>query len=272
MVSSLRKPFRYSLTFFAWWASFVSAAELPRPVVISALPGPYTVDDWKRDWPGCEFQDGVAEGHVSVRKEGEIPWLRVSFTPGQIGPEKGGAGWRFPINQHESMEFRYQMRFSDPFEFVKGGKLPGLSGGPENVSGGHPATGENGFSARLMWRRDGRGEAYVYHVDQPEEYGESFPFPEDFRFPVGRTFQVRLALSMNDPAKRDGTLAVWITLPGQSPRQVVDRRDLRWRTTDGFGVDSLYLQAFHGGGDKTWAPKRECWAEFSGLAWSGKKG
>lgn len=268
----MRLPFSPSLCslilVFLWSGNLLQGEESSRRVVITAPTGPYNVDQWKQDWPGCGFQDGVAEGNIEVRREGAIPWLRVNFTPGQIGPEKGGAGWRFPLGQHDSAELWYQLRFSDPFEFVKGGKLPGLCGGPDNVSGGRPATGTNGFSARLMWRRDGRGEAYVYHVDQPEKYGESFPFPEDFRFPVGQTIAVRLAVSMNDPAGSDGTLAVWITLPGQSPRQVVDHRNLRWRTTEAFGVDSLYFETFHGGSDNSWAPKNTCWAEFADFQWT----
>ena len=128
-------------------------------------------------------------------KPGE--WLRVNYAVGGIGPEQGGTGWRWPIGKHEAAELSYTLRFSEDFDFVKGGKLPGLCGGPENVSGGRPADGANGFSARLMWRKEGRGEAYIYHKNQPEKYGHSFPFPEDFRFPTGKPFQVRLAVTMN---------------------------------------------------------------------------
>lgn len=42
----------------------------------------------------------------------------------------------------------------------KGGKLPGLRGGPENhgCSGGNATDGTTCFSTRLMWRSDGSGE------------------------------------------------------------------------------------------------------------------
>jgi hypothetical protein len=234
-----------------------SAADLPLSVTISGELGPYTKERWKADWPGCEFEGGIKEGRVMVT-EGQR--LRVNFALGQIGPEAGGAGWRMPFGKHETAEMSYTLRFSKDFDFVKGGKLPGLCGGPENVSGGRPANGQNGFSARLMWRRDGRGEAYVYHKNQKGDYGDSFAFPSDFRFPTDTPVKVRLAVSMNTPGKRNGALRVWI-----DEKLLVERSDMEWRSVNSFGVDGLYFETFHGGGDKSWAPTKPCWAEFGEL-------
>lgn len=247
--------------------SVPAAAQVPVVrVALSGEPGAYGLNLWRQDWPGCPFEGGIREGHVQRIDDATGKWLRVNYAPGGIGPEKGGAGWRLPFGRREAAELRYTLRFSEGFEFVKGGKLPGLCGGPENVSGGRPADGHNGFSARLMWRRDGRGEAYVYHMDQPERYGHSFPFPDEFRFPTGQAVRVRLAVSMNDPGQGNGVLRVWMTLPESAERLVVERKDLRWRAVDTLGVDSLYFETFHGGNDASWAPKKPCWAEFSDIA------
>jgi hypothetical protein len=234
-----------------------SAADLPWSVTIAGELGPYTKERWKADWPGCEFEGGIKEGRVMVT-EGQR--LRVNFALGKIGPEAGGAGWRMPFGKHETAEMSYTLRFSKDFDFVKGGKLPGLCGGPENVSGGRPANGQNGFSARLMWRRDGHGEAYVYHKNQKGDYGDSFAFPSDFRFPTDTPVKVRLAVRMNTPAKRDGALRVWI-----DEKVLVEQSDMEWRSVDSFGVDGLYFETFHGGGDKSWAPTKPCWVEFAEL-------
>lgn len=233
--------------------------------------GTYTREQWKKDWPGCEFEDGVSEGHVELVKRDGKNWLRVNYQAGEIGPQNGGAGWRFPIGTHREVELKYTFLLAKDFDFVKGGKLPGLCGGPENVSGGRPANGTNGFSARLMWRKDGRGEAYVYHKNQPEAYGESFPFPGDFRFPTDTPVRVRMRLAMNTPGKRDGSLRVWIKtgdLQTAKERVVVERDDLEWRAVDSFAVDSIYFETFHGGSDKSWAPSRACHAEFGEMSWS----
>ncbi len=243
------------------------AAELPVSLILSGEPGTYTKKQWKKDWPGCQFEGGIAPGRVELVKDtaAKEPALRVNYAIGEIGPEKGGAGWRWPVGRHEGAELRYTVRFGPNFEFVKGGKMPGLCGGPDNVSGGRRADGTNGFSARLMWRRDGRGEAYIYHKNQPDDYGHSFPFPEEFRFPTDQPVQVRLAVTMNLPEHRDGTLRVWITLPGQPEKLMVEQTTMEWRNAATFGVDGLYFETFHGGGDKSWAPNKPCWAEFAGI-------
>ena len=150
---------------------------------------------------------------------------------------------------------------------VKGGKLPGLCGGPRSVTGGRPANGKNGFSARLMWRADGRGEAYVYHMNQPKKYGQSFPFPATFRFPVAEPVNVRLRVSMNTPGRRDGKLDVWVkTRKYKMYQRVVSETKMEWRSVEDFGIDSLLFETFHGGGDKTWAPRKSSYALFNGIS------
>jgi hypothetical protein len=60
------------------------------------------------------------------------------------------------------LHLRYYVRFHAAFDFVKGGKLPGLFGGTDHFSGGAIPDGTNGFSVRYMWRTNGDGEAYAY--------------------------------------------------------------------------------------------------------------
>ncbi len=183
---------RVSLSVF--FLSIVAACsalsdEFPLEVALTGQAGSYDVKRWKQDWAGCKFEDGIAEGHASLIQDMGRNWLRITCAPNQIGPEKGGIGWRWPFEGNKQIELSYIVRFDKEFEFVKGGKLPGLCGGPESVTGGRPANGKNGFSARIMWRRDGRGEAYLYHMDQPDKYGESLPFPDNFRFPSVSRFR-----------------------------------------------------------------------------------
>ncbi|KAG0279682.1 hypothetical protein BGZ96_001856 [Linnemannia gamsii] len=63
------------------------------------------------------------------------------------------------------IRLEYQMMFQPGFNWVKGGKLPGILMGSElgcnaGCSGGGSA--ENCFSTRMMWRADGMGELYLY--------------------------------------------------------------------------------------------------------------
>lgn len=231
--------------------------------------GPYSVGQWKKDWPGCGWQDGVEEGNASLIDREGTRYLRVDYQPGKIGPGENGCGWRFPVGTRETAELRYTVRFGADFEWVKGGKLPGLCGGPENVSGGRPADGTNGFSVRLMWRADGKGEAYLYHKNQPDRYGDRVAFPDDFRFPTETAIRVRMRVTMNEPGRKNGKIQVWIRTGDDETapeREVVHRTDLEWRSVPAFGVDSLYFETFYGGSDKSWAPQQASWAEFGEIS------
>ena len=219
--------------------------------------GSYTVERWKKDWPGCEYEDGLAEGRGSLVMREGTPWLRVLYPKGSHGADAGGVGWRFSFGEHEAAELRYQVRFDENFDFVKGGKLPGLCGGPQTITGGDAVNGMDGFSARVMWRKDGRGQAYVYHMHQPSKYGDEFDFPDDFRFVRGKATTIRLRVEMNAAGKKNGQLRIWA-----DERLVVEKADLQWRRGTTYGVDSVLFNTFHGGGDASWAPARDVWAEF----------
>ena len=58
-----------------------------------------------------------------------------------------------------AVRLEYEVYFPTGFEWVKGGKLPGFLGGPIGCSGGDDPYGC--WSVRLMWRREGAGEAYM---------------------------------------------------------------------------------------------------------------
>ena len=243
-------------------------AEDWKTVSLDGPLGTYSMQLWQRDWPGCEWADGIKAGRISVVKDGDVKALRVQYAAGQIGTDKGGCAWRWPFasKDNPSAELQYYVTFEPGFEFVKGGKLPGLCGGPENISGGKPVTGREGWSARLMWRADGRGQAYVYHMNQPGKWGDEFNFPPDFRFPIGQRVGVRIRVAMNTVGSPDGTLQVWITLPGKDAALLVDHHDMAWRSVPSIGVDSLMFETFHGGSDTSWAPKKDCAARFSQIA------
>lgn len=224
----------------------------------------YDVAAWKRDWPGCEFEDGVSEGRVSIIRQDGAQWWRVAFAAGQIGPDNGGAGWRWPWPEKSQLraELRFSVLFEPGFEWVKGGKLPGLCGGPKTITGGDRCTGLEGWSARLMWRADGRGQAYVYHPNMKSKYGDEFDFPADFRFPTGEPVAVRLEVGINTIGNRDGSLRVWVALRRQPERLVVEQPAMEWRKAAGIGVDSILFHSFHGGNGADWAPAYSCAARF----------
>ncbi|MEK8174656.1 polysaccharide lyase [Streptomyces sp. M19] len=98
----------------------------------------------------------------------------------------------------DALHLRYYLRFANDFDFVKGGKLPGLYGG--RVTGGrHIPNGENGLSTRYMWRSGGRGEVYAY-LPTSIAHGTSLG-RGDWQWPVGRWTCVEQAVTLNTPAR-----------------------------------------------------------------------
>lgn len=107
--------------------------------------------------------------------------IQAFFPKGSINPGKrpdgapqGGADFYaapLDISRSNNVSMSYSVFFPKNFDFVLGGKLPGLYGGRPGCSGGDPA--EDCFSTRLMWRKGGAGELYlvsrwsmVYPVDR----------------------------------------------------------------------------------------------------------
>jgi len=112
--------------------------------------GLYDVATFIKDW-GSAPRRGVAEKRCRIVKKKGEKVLEITIPEGT--ESKGGSFWRlnFPRNLIDAT-FEYDIMFGDNFDFVRGGKLPGLGGGLSHGSGGTPEEYQDGFSARLMWR------------------------------------------------------------------------------------------------------------------------
>lgn len=101
------------------------------------------------------------------------PVLKVKYPAGGFGSESSGMQlyslWNTTDNSRfQSMLVTYEVAFDSNFDFLKGGKLPGLRGGPDpdGCSGGNAADGKNCFSTRLMWRKAAAGEG-MFSIHTP---------------------------------------------------------------------------------------------------------
>lgn len=163
----------------------------------------------------------------------------------------------------EEAYLKYYVRFPAGFDFVKGGKMPGLFGGTV-TSGQHIPDGANGFSTRYMWRAKGAGEVYAY-LPTSKEHGTSLG-RGDWTFPTGRWIRVEQRVKLNTVGKSDGQIQVWM-----DGVQVASHTGLKFRTTSKLKIEGIFFSTFFGGSDSSWASPRDQTAEFASFVLSHKR-
>jgi hypothetical protein len=233
-----------------------SARTIFRQDFNTAPLGGYGPDALSAGWMGATPNNGVSQGRTSVIEgagahEGRS--LRVLYPKRGVGSSAGGALWRMSVGRFDDLYCSYYVRFEPDFDFVKGGKLPGLAGGAANTGGRKPS-GTDGWSARMMWHARGEVVQYVYHVDQPTIYGEDFRWDHGGQrfFRPGTWHRVEHRIAINAPGERNGIVQGWF-----DGVLALDRRDVRFRDVDAFAIDVFAFSTFFGGDDPTWAPPKD---------------
>lgn len=211
--------------------------------------------DTTRHWGTEENVERLAANDTGINEAG----LRVHYPAGSSSPSDeplGGAGfYSDPSSLQEADRacLSYKVRFPADFDFVKGGKLPGLYGG-EAPSGGESVDGENGFSMRLMWREEGDGELYPYVVDfEGASVGRGF-----WRYPTGSWVTIEQEIMLNDPKRENGVARIWID--GQP---VLEQKNIIFRTTPDITIDGLMFSTFFGGTGEGWRTPRDQYVDFA---------
>jgi hypothetical protein len=208
-------------------------------------------------WNGAEAD--LFEGRAAIVDGAEALGaghsLRINYPRGGVGIPGGGAVWLLPLGgSYREVYASYRFRFGPGFDFVLGGKLPGLAGGAGNTGGNRP-NGRDGWSGRMMWEATGRLVQYVYHPDQEGPFGDSMPWRQEgrvVRAVPDRWYQVVHRVVMNTPGQKDGVFQAWL-----DGRLVLDRRDLRFRDVDSFGIDTFQFSTFFGGNEPKHASTRD---------------
>jgi hypothetical protein len=160
-----------------------------------------------------------------------------------------------PYGPVDAATLSYCLRFPAGFDFVKGGKLPGLFGGSV-TSGGRIPNGIDGWSTRYMWRRGGAGEVYAY-LPSSVEHGTSLG-RGTWSVATGRWECLAQTVVLNTPGRRDGSVTVRV-----DGKQVFAATGLVFRTTRALRIDGVFFSTFFGGGDRSWASPRDQHADFA---------
>ncbi|KAK7022158.1 polysaccharide lyase family 14 protein [Favolaschia claudopus] len=176
----------------------------------------------------------------------------------------------------------YRMMLQSDWEWVKGGKFPGIFGGEGDFSysctGGRQNDRCKCFNVRPMWRSKGVGELYTYLPLTPgnrerlisvppsskenSDYGSSVG-RDAFRFTAGKWLSLAFRVKLNSVGCGDGELELWID--GVS---VIKVDGLMLRDSEHSRIKGAHFQTFFGGHQDDWAsPKdqRAWFADFSGV-------
>ncbi|TNY18022.1 hypothetical protein DMC30DRAFT_381187 [Rhodotorula diobovata] len=162
----------------------------------------------------------------------------------------------------------YEVAFDPAFDFVKGGKLPGLYGStPTAAKGGKKGHGlcaggkhlATCLSARLMWRPDGLGEVYAYvptyegfcdereGVECDRAFGTSLG-RGSWRFERGGWTTITQLVALNSaPNAANGLLALYV-----NHSLVYSHDHVLWRTDPTLTLSSVLFSTFFGGGDESY--------------------
>ncbi|KAI0633273.1 hypothetical protein C8Q77DRAFT_1114063 [Trametes polyzona] len=204
------------------------------------------------------------------------PVLQVTYPAGQVGSENSGMQLYSLWNTSDGSTFQsmlvtYEVAFDADFDFVKGGKLPGVRGGPDpdGCSGGSAADGKNCFSTRLMWRKQAAGEVYAYiptpndicsnnHIKcNSDGFGTSID-RNSFSFVAGQWNRVTLLVRLNQPLNTaNGEVVLYY-----NNVKALDEQALQYRSNADITVGGLWFSTFFGGGDDSWAPPSTVHAYF----------
>lgn len=164
--------------------SFVEpTSDAPDDTLISAWASPkfftdlsaFNITHFASGRDNLEVVVGVTPGVEDIIHADDAPswrlWtnasamLQLFYPKDSINPAKwpkGGSEFYatpLDISKASNVTLEYKVFFPGDFDWVKGGKLPGLYGGHTRCSGGSPAL--DCFSTRMMWRAGGAGELYL---------------------------------------------------------------------------------------------------------------
>jgi hypothetical protein len=189
--------------------------------------------------------------------------LTIYYPAGSSAPSAGapfgGAQDCIPSSTgpQATLALTYKVRFPVGFQFVKGGKLPGIYGGIEPFSGG--SHNPNGWSMRLMWRTGGAGEIYSYTAHTTgygDEYGKgSFYWQAD-----GQWHTVTERVTVNTPGAANGSVTL-----AYDGRQAISQTGIDVTDTNTLAT-GLFFSTFYGGHDRTWAPTANESIDFSSFS------
>eukprot|EP01084_Bolivina_argentea_P150378 262614_1 len=235
--------------------------------------------------------------------------LKVTYPSNSYG-SSGGTGFKArPLGntfKSNTLCIEYYVAFDTNFDWVLGGKLPGLFGDDgkdseiEACSGGQEPNGTNCFTTRMMWRPMGEGEVYAYilepYVGSKDCTSSSTKYPNngeiecciycnsDYGESIGRGMfymnrMNKYDINYNNIYNGYNKITQQITMNNINPTQVNGKVDIwynneykisfdriEYRINDILEANGIQFETFFGGGSSSWATPIETYSYFANFS------
>ncbi|XP_041377428.1 uncharacterized protein LOC121389846, partial [Gigantopelta aegis] len=254
---------------------FVSGRELWR---LEDIPRDY-LKAFHADTDPYELFTSRSNSVVPDPAGGDNHVLKVIYHKGSFNYHGATTGmlqfYSRPTPRRTALTLSYDIYFDPSFDFVLGGKLPGLWGGLTNCSGGRHS--DDCFSTRFMWVRHGDGLVYAY-IAPPDQQAPEFCRNKknecysvygyglgrgNWRFRTGEWQNIAQYVKLNTPGRTDGVIRVWF-----NHKLVYEANNVNIRRKDSVKIDGIFFSTFFGGNDLNWSPPHDVFACFKNFVLS----
>lgn len=184
--------------------------------------------------------------------------LRVTYVPTSEGSERLTVGQTIPAALEYTLN--YDVMFENDFEWVKGGKLPGLA--PTNYTTGCKEPTPTGWSVRMMWRTGGEPVLYTYDQNRANRCGEDARSGVKFAKNTWQPLSVHVRV--NQPASASNA-EMSLYMGGKRIAHVTNAQ-LRGAEGTATLINQFIFHTFFGGSDDTWSPSKTVHARFDNFA------
>lgn len=192
--------------------------------------------------------------------------IRINYPEGSYDPKSmlrlkkpiAGVNLRIAFEKsYDCLYLNYALKFPNEFDFVHGGKLPGLFGGNGNT-GGRTPTGYDGFSARFLWLDDGGGAVYAY-LPTSKVWGTALG-SNAWSYKKGTWHQITQKIQLNSAGQADGVLKVWL-----DDRLVYSNQEMIYRYDNLLSIDGILFSSFFGGNKPKFASSKDTFAQVKNI-------
>ncbi len=190
--------------------------------------------------------------------------LIVKYEPSSRGTPVIQSQYQLPPAYSTQITLEYNIRFDKDFEWVKGGKLPGIRGGNKAAFGCVQPQPVDAWSYRLMWRANGFAEMYLY--DQSRANG-TVPCGVSTKskqplFVRDKWINLKMYAKINSaPSRADGIAKLYV-----DNKLALSRTGIKFKSVAGSNIEKILFSTFYGGHDSSWSPSKSTYIHIQG-AW-----